>query len=177
MADLKFSSVSLEKWSQICCSETFAKSTAKHLCWCLFLNNLAACRPVTILERDFCAGFYQWILLIFSDQFFYLTSANARFLPGRNERFHKKSSGPGSTFWGSSLLIQSQHYWLDYNWDLKFLEWDSEIAITEWFVVTQDVGTHILDHESMSGWTYKVLWRRHTTEFLNLNSVHPSQKL
>ena len=43
----------------------FSIFTGKHLCWSLFLINLQACRPATLLKKDFSTGVFLWILRIF----------------------------------------------------------------------------------------------------------------
>ena len=38
--------------------KNFANFTGKYLCWSLFLINLQACRPATLLKRDFNTGVF-----------------------------------------------------------------------------------------------------------------------
>ena len=50
--------------------ENFANFTGKHLCWILFLIQLQAVRPATVLKRDSGQVFSCEICKIFKDTFF-----------------------------------------------------------------------------------------------------------
>ena len=55
----------------------FAMFTRKHLCWSLFLINMQAWRPATLLKRDSNTVFSWEIFKIFKNIFFYRTRSVA----------------------------------------------------------------------------------------------------
>ena len=50
--------------------KNFAIFTGKHLCWSLFLINLEACRPGTLIKQGSNTDVFLWILQIIWEQLF-----------------------------------------------------------------------------------------------------------
>ena len=127
--------------------KNFAKFTAKHLCWYHFLNNLATYKPVTIGKR-LLRRFLLVNLANFFGTIFLFNICERSLLVWEKWKVSQEVLSFRKYVFRSLFFVDSK-------WTLLtgsqlgpgISRVGLGMSITEWFVVPQNEGIHILDHE------------------------------